>query len=127
MRGVTRDDPVKAHACFELFQRVMAGDEEVATFDVILHEVLYMLTSRVLYGLSHQDAAARLRPIVALRGLRLAHRRASLSALGLFATYTRLDFGDALAVAQMAHQGIPEILSYDGDFDRVPDVRRIEP
>ena len=86
-----------------------------------------MLTSRTLYGLSHQDAAARLRPIIELRGLKLSRKRTCLRALDLYSSFPHFDFGDALAVAQMEQQAILEIISYDAGFDRIPGVRRIEP
>ncbi len=128
LRYLTRDDPAKAQACLDLLRRVEAGAEEVTTSEVILHEVLYVLTSsRTGYGLSHVDAAARLRPILALRGLKLSRKRDCLRALDHYTTYPNLDFGDALAVAQMERQGIGEIYSYDRDFDRVSGVRRVEP
>ncbi len=51
LRFLTNDDPAKARACLELFQRVQRGDEELATSETIVAEVTYVLTSQ--YGLSH--------------------------------------------------------------------------
>lgn len=127
LRYLTRDDAAKAAACFELFQRVKEGREEVSTCEVILHEVLYVLCSCAHYNLTHEEASARLRPILALRGLRLPQKRLYLRALDLYASSPFLDFGDAVAVAHMESRGIREILSYDGDFDRIPGVARVEP
>lgn len=127
LRYLTRDDEAKAAACFALFQRVKQGQESVTSCEVILHEVLYVLTSRAHYDLSHAEAAARLRPILALRGLRLAKKRLYLRALDLYTAHPFLDFGDALAAAHMESQGLTAILSYDSDFDRLPGVQRIEP
>ena len=127
LRYLTRDDEAKAAACFSLFQRLKGGQEQVTTSEVVLHEVLYVLTSRAHYNLSHEDASARLRPILTLRGLKLPHKRVYLRALDLYTASPSLDFGDALAVAQMESQSIQEILSYDTDFDRFPGIKRIEP
>ncbi|TAK33883.1 MAG: PIN domain-containing protein [Chloroflexota bacterium] len=127
LRYLTRDDPVKAEACFALLQDVKRGLEQVTTCEVILHEVLYVLTSRAQYGLSHAEAVGRLRPLLTLRGLKLPRKRVYLRALDLYASSPFLDFGDALAVAHMENLGIQEILSYDSDFDRVESVTRSEP
>ena len=127
LRYLTRDDPVKAQACYALLRRVESGDEDVTTSEVIIHEVLYVLTSRAQYGLSHEDAASRLRPVLALRGLKMPRKQVCRRALDLFASYPHLDFGDALAIAESEHLGISEIISYDTDFDRVPGVQRVEP
>lgn len=127
LRYLTKDDAEKAAACFALFQRIKQGEEEVLTAEVILHEVLYVLTSSKQYNLSHGEASARLRPVLTLRGFRIPNKRLYLRALDIFASSSFLDFGDALAVAYMENQGIQEILSYDTDFDRIKSVRRTEP
>ena len=95
--------------------------------EAILTEVARVLSSRSHYNLRPADISARLRPIVALRGLKLPHKRSLPRALDLYASYPFLDFEDALTVAQMERLGITEILSYDTDFDRIPTVRRLEP
>jgi predicted nucleic-acid-binding protein len=48
------------------------------------------------------------------------------AALDLYAS-TRVDFGDAMLVADIAAAEIPTLYSFDADFDRFPSVRRVEP
>ena len=128
LRYLTGDDEVKAQACYELFQRVSQGEEELFTCEAIVSEVVYVLSSpRAPYRLSHEEIRARFVPILTLRGLRLPQKRVYLEALDLYASSSFLDFEDALAVAHMRRQGIAEIVSYDRDFDRVADVQRAEP
>ena len=127
LRYLTRDDEVKAAACFDLFQRLKQGEEEVVTFESIITEVVYVLSSRSHYGLSHEDIRARLTPILLLRGLRLREKRTYVRALDIYAIYPFLDFEDALSVVHMEREGIQEILSYDADFDRIPGLARVEP
>ncbi|MBI2957864.1 MAG: PIN domain-containing protein, partial [Chloroflexi bacterium] len=91
-------------------------------------EVAYVLSSpRAPYRLSHEEIRARLLPIIALRGLKLPHKRIYQRALEVWAAHPFLDFEDALATAHMEEQGIREILSYDTDFDRISGVARVEP
>lgn len=128
IRYLTKDDEVKAEACNALFRRVDAGEEDVFTCEAIVTEVVYVLGSaRSPYHLPHDEIRARLLPIIALRGLHLPQKRVYVRALDLFASSPFLDFEDALAAAHMEQQGIREILSYDRDFDRVPEIARIEP
>ncbi len=128
LRYLTRDDEAKAEACYQLFQRVKLGEEELFTCEAIVTEVAYVLSSRrAPYRLSHEEVRARLLPILTLRGLRLAQKRLYLRALDLYASSSFLDFEDALAVAHMEHQGVSEIVSYDKDFDRITGLRRVEP
>lgn len=127
LRYLTRDDDRKAAACYALFQRVKDGAEEVTLSEVIIHEVLYVLCSNAHYRLHHDAAAARLRPLLTLRGLKLPHKRRYLRALDLYASSSELDTGDALALAHMEEMGIGEILSYDTDFDDREGITRVEP
>ena len=128
LRYLTRDDEAKAEACYQLFQRVKLGEEELLTCAAVVTEVAYVLSSpRAPYRLSHEEVKARLLPILTLRSLRLPQKRVYLRALDLYASSPFLDFEDALAVAHMEHRGLTEIVSYDRDFGRVTGLRRIEP
>jgi predicted nucleic acid-binding protein len=127
VRLLAADDEKKTDACFRLFQRIQRGEESVTTAEVIIAEVVYVLSSPSLYHLSHEEIAARLAPILSLRSLQLRYKRTYLRALDLYATHPFLDFEDALAVVHMERQGISEIVTYDRDFDRLPGIKRIEP
>jgi predicted nucleic acid-binding protein len=127
LRYLTRDDPDKAAASYALLLRVRAGQETAYTSEATVAEIAYVLSSPRLYGLSHADIAARLKPALRLRGLRMPHKRTVLQALSLYAAYPHLDFEDALALAHMTRLGIDEIVSYDRGFDRVAGITRQEP
>ena len=128
IRYLTRDDERKAAACYRLFERVSNGDEELTTSVATIAEATYVLSSqRGPYRLQPDEIAARLHPIVSLRGLVMPDKRVCIRALDVYAQYSFLDFADALGVAHMAARGIAEIVSYDRDFDRLPEVARVEP
>jgi predicted nucleic acid-binding protein len=125
-RPITPIDQQRFAACSALFARVRAGDEQLTTAEVILAEVFFVLTSPRQYGLTPADAAARLEPIVAMRGLRLQRKRLVLRALALLTSHPRLGFEDALVAASLERSGM-HLLSYDKDFDRLPNLTREEP
>jgi len=127
LRYLAAGDPAKSRACFDLFQRVQAGKEAVTTCEAVVTEVAYVLRSAAHYGLMPDEIGARLRPILSLRGLKLAQKGTYIRALDLWASYPAVDFEDVLSVAHMERQGLDEILSYDKDFDRIAGVRRFEP
>ena len=127
LRYLTGDDPVKAQACFEFFQRLKRGDEEATTSEAIVAEIVYVLSSPRLYNLTHADVRARLAPVLAPKGLRLRQKNLFLKALDWYAGYQFLDFEDALALAHMEQAGIRELASYDQDFDRIPGIVQREP
>jgi len=68
-----------------------------------------------------------LRPLLALRGLKLPDKRVVRRALERYRESSRLDFEDALSVAHLERLGIRPIVSYDRNFDRVPEIVRQEP
>jgi uncharacterized protein len=126
LRYLTRDDPVKAERCYELFQRMKRKEIQVITSESVLAEVVYVLSSRSLYHQSREQIRALLLPIISLPGLRIANRRTFLRALDLFAGAS-LDFEDALSLAHMERMRIKTIISYDRDFDRFQHIDRREP
>jgi predicted nucleic acid-binding protein len=127
LRYLVRDDPVKARATRALFQRIRRGAEIGATSEAVVAEIVYVLSSPRWYRFTHADISARLRPLIALRGVRMSHKRTVLHALNVYAAHAFLDFEDALTVAHMKRLGITEVLSYDSDFDRIDSTQRIEP
>lgn len=131
LRALVQPTTPQGHARHQasaaLFRRAARGSELVTTCEAVLAEVLYVLTSPRQYGLSHQDASARVRPLLRLRGLHLPHKRSYLRALDLFDAHPHLDFEDAVQVAHLERSGQQELYSYDTDFDAVSGVRRLEP
>jgi predicted nucleic acid-binding protein len=126
LRYITSDDPASTVVAAEVIRAVVESREEAYITDVHIHEVAYVLASKSLYGLSHEEIRDRLRPLILMKSLKLSNKKACLDALEVFASYPQLDFADALAVATMRKKGITEIYSFDRDFDRVRDIRRIE-
>ena len=126
IRHLTGDDPKKAMACLNLFARAGRDEVSLITSETIIAEVVYVLSSKKLYGLARSDIRARLAPILSLKGFKRPHRPTLLRALDLYVEHP-IDFEDALAIAQMEREGIREILSYDAHFDHVASVRRREP
>ena len=126
IRYLTKDDPGKAQACFELFQQAQANQVALTTTEAVITEVVYVLSSKKTYDLARADIRARLYPLLSVPGLRLLHRQTYLRALDLYAAHS-LDFEDALSVAHMQRQAIKELYSYDRGFDQLKSITRQEP
>jgi predicted nucleic acid-binding protein len=126
IRHLTRDDPKKAQACLELFQKAREKKITLTTSESVIAEVVYVLSSKKLYDLPRKEIRELLYPLLSLPGLKLTNRRTYLHALDLYASYP-LDFEDALTVAQMKRQKIIEVYSYDRHFDQVAGITRLEP
>jgi uncharacterized protein len=126
LRYLTRDDPDKAEACYQLLERARKNEVSLTTSESVIAEIVFVLASPRLYNLSRGDVRARLYPLLTLEGLRLPDRRKFMRALDLYTSHT-IDFEDALTVAEMEQAQIETLYSYDMDFDKIEGVKRIEP
>jgi len=127
LRYLVAGDESKANACFALFQRVKSGREVVTTSEAIVAEIAYVLRSRAHYALPPGEIAARLSPLLTLRGLKLPLKRTYLRALEIWTSYAALDFEDALTLAHLERLRLTAVTSYDTDFDQIANVERQEP
>jgi predicted nucleic acid-binding protein len=123
----TEEQRRKHDASEALLQRVSLGEESVITTESVIAEILFVLCSPRQYGVERGMAVDLVRPLLELSGLELPGKTMYLRALDIFRTHTQLDVEDAISVAFMERRGVNEIWSYDKDFDRVPDVVRLEP
>lgn len=127
IRVLTGDDPAKGEASRALFERLRDGNDEATTCEAVIAEVVYVLSSRVTYGLTHAEIRDRFKPLIELRGLRITHKTSYLRALDLYASASHLDFEDAVILAHMEREGWTELVSYDRGFDRIGGTVRTEP
>lgn len=87
---------------------------------------MVVLASPATYRKPRLEVATALRPILGNAGLIVEHKGTILRALGLWET-SRIDFEDCLSVEHIRRLGLDGIYSYDRDFDRIPEVKRLEP
>ena len=86
IRYLTKDDPVKAAACYRLFEQAKNNQVDLTTSDAVIAEVVFVLSSKKLYNLSPQNVRIRLYPVLSLPGLKLPHRKQLLRALDLYSS-----------------------------------------
>jgi predicted nucleic acid-binding protein len=121
---LTRDQPEQAARCKALFTRLETGEEVAYLPEVAVSEVVWTLRS--FYKWPPQRIRRFVEKVVTLKGVRLRERGKLLQALALFAE-KNIDFSDALISAEMLARGYTGIYSYDRDFDKAPEVERVEP
>jgi len=126
IRLITKDDEKKAEKCYLLLKKAEDKKILLTTSESVLSEVVYILISKKLYGLSAKKTRDLLNPIINNRGLKIDFRKEFLRALDIFSDFN-VDFEDALTVAYMKNRGIKKIYSYDRDFDKFDFVKRLKP
>ena len=118
-------DQARADECAAFLAAVDEGAQDAIITDLILDSVLIVMERK---GKTAPELATFLSSIAAYRGLRLhwlslADRlRATVRMSG-----TGLDFEDATTAEACRKLSAKGLVSFDRDFDRVPDVRRLEP
>ena len=127
LRFLTGDDPKKQAACSELFTQIERGEISVVVPDVVIAEVVFVLSSPRTYNHSRQEVAGLLTPLLHLSHLVVQNRHILMRALRIYADTQDLDFPDAYIVASMEQTESNTLFSYDRGFDDFPFITREEP
>ncbi len=126
LRHLLNDDPQKGAACLALFKAIEQGHITVWTTDLVIAEVVFVLSNKRTYALGREAIRDILLPLINLPHIKLPNKRRYQR---IFALYTGLpiDFIDAYHAAHIEQRDPPALYSYDTDFDRVAGLQRREP
>jgi predicted nucleic acid-binding protein len=124
LRYLLNDDPNRSAAALELLERIDRGEESAETSLLAIFEVIFTLQRR--RKLSKRKIGEHLTYIVEMSHLRIPERQLLNRSLDLYVE-ENISFADAYIAASMLSQGISEIYSWDADFDRIPEITRLEP
>jgi len=122
--NITRSDPEKAERCMQLLQRLELGELELATSELVIAEVVWILQGQT--ELTRGQIRDLVLPFAELPSLRVAHKQ-SWRRIFDFYCDRNVDFIDAYNAVWMERAGMREVYSYDHDFDRFDNTERLEP
>ena len=117
LTGDPQEQAARAH-------RFLAGSSVLLLADLVVAEIVYVLTS--YYLASRTEVAAALRSILSFEAVRVVDAALLHRAIEVY-ELDRLDFAEAYLVAAAERSGVGTIASFDRSIDRVTPVRRIEP
>ncbi|MFT4039199.1 MAG: PIN domain-containing protein [Thermomicrobiales bacterium] len=126
VRLIAADDPEKESRTLDLFDRARSGAIDLMTSEAIIAETIYVLTSPRLYGATRSQAAESLLGLLSISALHLDHKDTVVAALQRYAL-SNFAFPDCLCIEHALRQTSGLVFTYDRGFDRVPDIRRLEP
>ena len=126
LRHLTNDDPERGRACFALIQAIEQGKLSVWISDLVIAEVVFVLSNKDTYSLARETIRDLLLPLISLPGIKLPHKRLYHRVFELYIV-AGIDYIGAYHVALMEWRGAAEILSYDKHFDRIKGLQRREP
>jgi predicted nucleic acid-binding protein len=124
LRVLTMDVPEQGHAARRLLARAADGEATLRMTALAFAEVVWVLER--VYRWPPGEIASGLGAALDLPGLVMDDAAELREALGLFAEH-RVSFIDAYQAAVAAQDGLEAVVSYDGGFDRLPGVQRMEP
>jgi len=127
VRHLTQDVPEQGRRARDLLKRVETGELQVTILESAVAEIVYVLGSKRLYNLPRERIRDDVGGILALRGMKLTHKRACIVALELYAAHPHLSFVDALNAARAGREKDAAVVSFDKGFDRAGGARRQEP
>ena len=126
LRFLTKDDPIKAEKILAFFQKAERGDIKLSASDLIVAEVVWVLTSKKLFNFSRKQIYDSFLPLLLKDYLEISSKAMLLKIFDLFIEKS-IDFIDCYNAVLVGESNERFILSYDGDFDKVPFVVRVEP
>jgi predicted nucleic acid-binding protein len=126
IRHVADDHEIHSPAAKQLIADIEHGQQAVWTTDLVIAEAIWVLTSRILYGMTRSEVQAAILPIIELPSLHLDGKRLYRRVFEIYVG-TNVDFIDAFHAARVELLDPPHVISFDRHYDRIPTVVRIEP
>ena len=124
LRFITAAPADQAIQVRKLFSAAESGRIKLILDDIVIAETVWVLSS--FYKFSKQKIKEVLLPILANEGIELSNERDIMLALTFFADMN-VDFVDALVSVHMDNARVPDIVTFDKHFKRLPGVNRVLP
>ncbi len=124
LRFILADYPRQSPASQRLFERVVRGSECVRMPEVAMCDVVWTLNS--FYKRPKAEIRQFVLDVLVVDGVQMERKPIVRNAIELFAT-KNIDFSDAMIASEMMSNSENEIYSFDRDFEKVGDVKRMEP
>lgn len=124
LRFLLADHPKQSPACRKLFEMAKKGKITLVTLPIVIAEIAWVLHS--FYKETRKEAARKLKIILLFEGLEVSHGDALIMAGEIFEK-KNIDFIDAYIASWLKQEKIKKIYSYDRDYDKIEDIKRIEP
>lgn len=123
VRFAIGDVPALAAKAKAVMKAVEAGEVTLECDPVTLAEAVWVMTS--FYGISPQDIADELVPLIQLSSFRLSDKARYVGALEAFGA-GELSFGDACACATAEMEAEGRLISFDRALSKVVGIKRTE-
>ncbi|AEH23192.1 PilT protein domain protein [Thermodesulfobacterium geofontis OPF15] len=124
LRYLTKDDEEKAYKVLDLLKKIERGEEKAITSPLVIFELIFTLQK--YYKLLREEIRDLVLPLINLRGLKIPYKAVFEKALETFPN-TNVSFADLFNYFFMLEHEVKEIYSYDEDFNKLPEIKRLVP
>jgi len=114
----------KTEECKTLLYRIVKGEKEAMITDFSIDSIIIVLESKS----KKNEISVFLKSLLGYKGLKVhpVSLGEKIFAAELMKKYA-LDFDDSIQVASALSNNINEIVSFDGGFDRIKEIKRLRP
>jgi predicted nucleic acid-binding protein len=124
LRHFVNDDPVQSPRASEFLRKVERGEIRARLTDIVIFETVYTLGRT--YRQTREVTTDLILGLLDLPGIVFPGKRAYFKIMGLYST-TNLSLADCYHAVLAQELKVEAIVSFDRGFDRVANLRRVEP
>ncbi len=121
IRFLTKDDLKKAEVVYRLLQKVRGKEVELHISEVVITEIVHILSSKVLYNLPRGEIKNKLQPLLFLENLKLPNKKIYFKALDFYSEYN-IDFVDCVIASKVLDNDF-KLISFGKDFEKIQEVK----
>lgn len=123
LRFVLSDDDKLSPLAGKILQKIENGRTKAYLSAITIAEIVYVLLK--VYKFDRAEISQKLLPLLQLNNLNVENKPIYDSIFRIF-TQQKVDFEDAYLVALMQKKKISKIYSFDRDFDKFLQIKRLE-
>ena len=123
IRFILADDPQNSPKARNIINKIARGETKVFLPAVIIAETVCVLLK--VYKLKREKIREKLLPLMRLPGITTENKNIYSWVFDIFQNKS-VDFEDAYQVALMKKKKVKEIYSFDRDFDKFSQIKRLE-
>lgn len=124
LRFLTKDEEKQYKACYRLFQKAKQGKIKLTTSSLVVFELIWTLIS--YYEEPKEDIIEKISSLLEFPNITIEEREIFLEALLLW-QHTNIDFNDSFNAVWAKRNKTDGIYSYDLHFNKIPQIKRVEP
>ncbi len=122
LRFILQDHPIYALKSEKIFKKIDNGEIKVYISWIVIFETVFVMQNT--HKLSKDEIQGKLIPILNLENVKIEQENLIKSTFDYFIK-KNISLADAYHVALMNKRKINQIYSFDKDFDKFPDIKRL--